>query len=666
MKKIVLISLLTVFIFVQNSLAQIAVNGSVTAASDGSPIPGVNILEKGTSNGTLSDMDGKYTITIQNDNSVLIFSSVGYEKQEIRVAGQTTINVQLSDDNQQLDEVVVVGYGTTSSYDYSPSSSLINIRKSREKRSSNVDKALKGKVSGVQVSSSTGASNNVVVRGNSSLSQNNSQNANPEGFKKIEKTQVKSYEEGSGNESYSTITENEFKSVKNEPLSTFSIDVDKASYSNVRRYINNGSKPPKDAVRIEEMVNYFNYEYPEPVGVHPIGIYTEIAACPWQREHKLLHIGLKGKTIDNEKLPPSNLVFLIDVSGSMQDQNKLPLLKDAFKLLVSSLRENDKVSIVVYAGAAGQVLAPTYGHKKEEIIGALDKLQAGGSTAGGAGIQLAYKIAKENFIENGNNRVILATDGDFNVGASSDNEMERLIEEKRADGIFLTCLGFGMGNYKDSKMETLADKGNGNYAYIDNIEEAKKTLVTEFGSTLFTIAKDVKIQIEFNPAKVKSYRLIGYENRLLNDEDFNNDAKDAGEMGAGHTVTALYEIIPADTQDKDETKLVDDLRYQSIDQNKIAETSGEIANLKIRYKEPKKMTSVKFVQPIMDIEKPIEKCSDTYRFSASVALFGMILRDSEFAKGLDYNSVLDLAINAKGDDLGAYRKEFVELVKRLQ
>jgi Ca-activated chloride channel family protein len=640
MKKIILLSILTAFVFIQSSFAQsIRVTGKVTDTG-GAPLPGVNIKVLNSTGGTITDMEGIYAVNATADGK-LEYSYLGYTSQTIDINNQTVIDVIMETDATQIEEVVVVGYGT-------------------QKRT-----CVTGAISNLASNEIRGRQNNREKIKTKGLNSGQNSKGNY-GFKKIEKNQQKTDEIGTDNESYTTIVENEFKSVKNEPLSTFSIDVDKASYSNVRRYINNGSKPPKDAVRIEEMLNYFSYDYPDPKGEHPIAVYNEIAACPWQPKHKLLHIGLQGKRIDNEKLPPSNIVFLIDVSGSMQDENKLPLLKEAFKLLANNLREKDKISIVVYAGAAGQVLEPTYGHKKQVIIEAIDKLQAGGSTAGGEGIQLAYKIAKENFIENGNNRIILATDGDFNVGASSDNEMERLIEEKRKDGIFLTCLGFGMGNYKDSKMETLADKGNGNYAYIDNIEEAKKTLVSEFGSTLFTIAKDVKLQIEFNPVKVKSYRLIGYENRLLNDEDFNNDAKDAGEMGAGHSVTALYEIIPADIDDEGKTKNVDDLKYQSMNKNKVAETSGEIANLKIRYKEPKKMTSVKFVQPILDQEKPIEKCSDTYRFSASVALFGMILRESEYAKGTDYNTVLELASNAKGDDLGDYRKEFIDLVSRVK
>ncbi len=345
-------------------------------------------------------------------------------------------------------------------------------------------------------------------------------------------------------EDYESFVENVFESPKSSPLSTFSIDVDNASYTNVRRFINNGQKVPKDAVRVEEMVNFFKYKYPQPLRDNPFSINTEYSDCPWNSNNKLVRIGLQGKNIESKNLPASNLVFLIDVSGSMSDENKLPLLKQSLKVLVNQLRKEDKVAIVVYAGAAGLVLPSTSGDQKNTIIDALEKLQSGGSTAGGAGIQLAYKTAEENFIKEGNNRVILATDGDFNVGASSDNDMQRMIEEKRKSGVFLTCLGYGMGNYKDSKLETLADKGNGNYAYIDNIQEANRFLGKEFKGSMFAIAKDVKIQIEFNPAHVKAYRLIGYENRKLRAEDFKNDAIDAGELGSGHTVTALYEIIP--------------------------------------------------------------------------------------------------------------------------
>lgn len=641
MKKYIILSMLAVCILLQNSLtAQRTITGTVKAADDGMPLPGVNVHVKGSRNiGTITDLNGYFSITVADTSSVLVFEFLGMNSEELNIGNNTQLNVSLSSSNVQIDEVVVTAYGIQkksqqlgySTKEYK-NSGKIKIRGAA---------SLNGKVAGVHISS-------------------------PSGFRKIEKNKPLR-DDNRGSESYATISENGFKTVKSSPLSTFSVDVDRASYSNVRRFINNGSKPPKDAVRIEEMINYFNYNYPEPADEHPMAVYTEISDCPWQTEHKLLHIGLQGKKIDSRKLPSSNLVFLIDVSGSMQDANKLPLLKEAFKLLVNNLRENDKVSIVVYAGAAGMVLEPTFGHNKQKIIEALEKLQAGGSTAGGAGITLAYQIAKENFIEKGNNRVILATDGDFNVGASSDNEMERLIEEKRKDGIFLTCLGFGMGNFKDSKMETLADKGNGNYAYVDNLDEAKKTLVSEFGSTLFTIAKDVKLQIEFNPAMVKAYRLIGYENRLLNDEDFNDDTKDAGEMGAGHSITALYEIIPAHKADDNTTKLnkTDELKYQTLSKTKIAENSLELATIKIRYKEPDKAGSIKFETVVKNEPRLIERCSGTYRFSAAVALFGMLLRESEFVKNADYQMVLELA-SCPGEEVqDSYQKEFISLVSRV-
>ncbi|MCA9399721.1 MAG: VWA domain-containing protein, partial [Candidatus Omnitrophica bacterium] len=382
-------------------------------------------------------------------------------------------------------------------------------------------------------------------------------------------------------EDYDRIYENEFLAAIDNPLSTFSIDVDTASYSNVRRYLNNNQLPPVDAVRIEEMVNYFSYNYPQPQGNDPFSITTDAAVAPWNPDHQLIRIGLQGKVMSGKELPPSNLVFLIDVSGSMNDPNKLPLLKSAYKMMVNQLSQNERVAIVVYAGAAGTVLDSTPGSNKQAILEAIDRLSAGGSTAGAQGIQKAYDIAKSNFIKGGNNRVILATDGDFNVGVSSDSELTRLIEEKRKEGIFLTVLGFGTGNYKDNKMEKLANKGNGNYYYIDTEREAKKVLVNELGSTLFTIAKDVKIQIEFNPAQVQSYRLIGYENRILAKEDFNDDTKDAGELGAGHSVTALYEIIPARLGENIAGK-VDPLKYQA----KNMVNSQELMTVKLRYKQP--------------------------------------------------------------------------------
>ncbi|GJM33001.1 MAG: hypothetical protein DHS20C18_20020 [Saprospiraceae bacterium] len=462
-------------------------------------------------------------------------------------------------------------------------------------------------------------------------------------------------------EDYDVINENRFFEVTQNPLSTFSIDVDAAAYSNLRRFVNNGQLPPKDAVRIEEMVNYFDYQYPGPQSEHPFEVVTEISDCPWQPEHKLLHVGLQGKRIETENLPASNLVFLIDVSGSMSAPNKLPLLQASYKLLTDQLRPQDKVAIVVYAGAAGLVLPSTSGANKPKIKEAIDQLQAGGSTAGGAGIQLAYKIAKENFVKGGNNRVILATDGDFNVGASSDAEMVRMIEEKRESGVFLTVMGFGMGNYKDNKMQQLANKGNGNHAYIDNINEAKKVLVNEFGGTMFTIAKDVKLQIEFNPANVAGYRLIGYENRLLNKEDFNDDKKDAGELGAGHTVTAMYEIIPAGVESKFLAS-VDDLKYQDNKVKVATKKSAEFCTIKLRYKEPDGTKSQLIEKPVMDNKIALDETSDNFRWAAAVGEFGMLLRESEFLGNATYVHCKKLAESAKGMDKNGYRMEMIRML----
>lgn len=461
-------------------------------------------------------------------------------------------------------------------------------------------------------------------------------------------------------ESYNVIRENEFLAAKENPLSTFSIDVDAASYSNSRRYLDNGSLPPADAVRIEEFINYFDYDYAQPKSEHPFSFNTEMSACPWNKKHRLVHIGLQGKRIPFEQIAPMNLVFLVDVSGSMSDANKLPLLKKSLTLLTSKLRAQDRVAIVVYAGAAGLVLPSTAGNQKSKIIESLNQLEAGGSTAGGEGIKLAYKIAKENLMEDGLNRIIVATDGDFNIGASSDAEMTRLIEDRRDDGIFLTALGFGMGNYKDSKMETMADNGNGNYFYIDNMDEARKVLVTQLDGTLYTIAKDVKLQIEFNPAKVKGYRLVGYENRMLKKEDFNNDKKDAGELGAGHTVTALYEIIP--TGSDEILGSVDPLRYSQPEKAQTI-VSDEIMTLKFRYKNPKENVSKLIVQQVKDQDLAIEKTSNNFRFSAAVASFGMLLRDSKFKGNSTFEEIILAANASKGNDDEGYRAEFIKLVK---
>ena len=463
-------------------------------------------------------------------------------------------------------------------------------------------------------------------------------------------------------EDYDNIVENKFLSPLQEPLSTFSIDVDEAAYSNVRRYLQEGSLPPAGAVRIEEMINYFEYDYTAPQGEDPFSVYTEIAACPWNPKHQLIHIGLKGKEIATDNLPASNFVFLIDVSGSMDEPNKLPLVKESLKMLVDQLREKDKLAIVVYAGNAGLALPSTKGSDKARIKEAINNLEAGGSTAGGEGILQAYKVAKENIIKDGNNRVVLATDGDFNVGVSSDDELVRLIEKERESGVYLSVLGFGMGNYKDNKMQQLADKGNGNHSYIDNSNEARKVLVNEFGSTLFTIAKDVKIQIEFNPAKVQAYRLIGYENRMLAAEDFNDDKKDAGELGSGHTVTALYEVIPVGVEDRF-TRTVDSLKYQSNKKALSGSNSTEIMTVKLRYKEPDEAASHLLAVAVNEARESLENTSGNFRFSAAVAEFGLLLRNSEFKSNSNFQQVLSLATSSIGGDPNGYRKEFIELVK---
>jgi len=466
-------------------------------------------------------------------------------------------------------------------------------------------------------------------------------------------------------EEYSHIRENGFRPVASAPLSTFSIDVDKASYANVRRFLNQGSLPPADAVRLEEMINYFTYDLPEPRGEHPFSITTEVGAAPWAPQHRLVRIGIQGKRLRGERMPPSNLVFLIDVSGSMGEPNKLPLVKRSLRLLVDQLDERDHVSIVVYAGNAGLALPCTPGAERTRILNAIDNLEAGGSTAGGAGIQLAYRIARENFVAEGNNRVILATDGDFNVGASSEGELVRLIEQERRSGVFLTVLGFGTGNYADARMESLADKGNGNYFYIDNLMEGRKVFVEELQGTLFTIAKDVKIQVEFNPAEVASYRLVGYENRALRDEDFNNDSIDAGELGAGHTVTALYEIIPVGGEGPSIVPGVDPLRYQRPAPRPDA-PRGELLTVKLRYQRPEGSTSQLLEAPVRDVERRDQRLSDDFGFATAVAEFGMLLRNSEFKGTSSGSSVLEMARAHRGEDRDGYRAEFIQLVRAWQ
>jgi Ca-activated chloride channel family protein len=472
------------------------------------------------------------------------------------------------------------------------------------------------------------------------------------------------YQSDANTESYDYIKDNSFIDALKTPLSTFSIDVDTASYANVRRFLMDRRHPPMDAVRIEELINYFPYDYPIPDKDQAFSITTEISTCPWKPGHQLVLIGMRGQDMKEDELPPSNLVFLLDVSGSMDHPQKLPLLVKAFKLLTHELLPEDQVSIVVYAGSAGLVLPSTRGNNKDAIFAALNRLQAGGSTAGGEGIILAYDTAEKNLIKNGNNRVILATDGDFNVGPSGDAEMVRLIEEKRKKGIFLTVLGFGMGNYKDSKMEKLADKGNGNYFYIDSLLEANKVLVNDLRKTLFTIAKDVKIQVEFNPAKIKSYRLLGYENRLLAEEDFDDDTRDAGEIGAGHTVTALYEIIPVTKTG--EPKEDNELKYQQRQIKPTAFASLELMNIKIRYKEPDGDKSSLISKTLQQEITPLEKTSDNFRFASGVAELGLLLRNSKYKGEASFISVLKWARSALAEDKYGYRTEFIRLVRIAQ
>lgn len=558
----------------------LTVKGKVTDAGDGASLIGCSVQVAGARHGTISGVDGGYTIQA-GMGDVLVFTHIGYVKQEVKVTTER-LDVVMQPDNQALAECVVA----SCSYMMAPD---------------RVDA-----------------------------------------------------------EEYAGIVENTFKRAVDTPLSTFSMDVDAASYSNMRRFITGGELPPADAIRTEELVNYFTYNYAAPTGDSPVSISMEAGSCPWNPQHRLVRIGLKAKEIPTKQLPASNLVFLIDVSGSMWGRQRLDLVKASLKLLVNNLREKDRVAIVVYSGAAGEKLAATPGSDKEKIREAIDDLEAGGSTAGGEGIRLAYKIAKKNFMKGGNNRVILCTDGDFNVGVTSEEGLEKLIEQERKSGVFLTVLGYGMGNYKDNRMQVLADKGNGNAAYIDGLQEANRVLVNEFGATLHTVAKDVKLQVEFNPATVQAYRLIGYESRLLNDEDFNNDAKDAGDLGAGHTVTAFYEVIPVGVESGFAGK-VDDLKYRK--DKKLVQTTGsdELLTVKMRYKAPDGNVSRKMERSLVDDgKKPI---SSDFRFASAVAMFGQLLRNSDFKGEATYDKVISLAKTALDDDERGYRREFIRLVE---
>ena len=595
--------------------------------TNGIPVAGAKIFEKKTKHFVLSDQDGSFSLQVSQKHFILIIEMAGYVRQELTLnADGNPVGIELKPAAPSLNEVVVTGYAT-------------------QKR-----KDVTGSITRVAPGLAITAFRN---------------NQGPDRKRMNHKSDYEMEDqEGDSTafntEEYDVITENPFlKSIEN-PLSTFSIDVDAGSYSNVRRFLQQGQLPPAGAVRIEELINYFHYEYPQPSNNDPFSINTEVGACSWNPKHQLVMIGLQGKKIPVENLPASNLVFLIDVSGSMMEPEKLPLVQRSMKLLVDQLREKDRVSLVVYAGNAGLVLPPTPGSEKIKIKNAIDALEAGGSTAGGEGIRLAYKVAKQNFIPNGNNRVILCTDGDFNIGPSSDSELFEIIDKAKKTGVFLTVLGYGMGNYKDSKMEKLADKGNGNHAYIDNEMEAKKVLVNEFGGTLFTIAKDVKLQIEFNPAKVQAYRLIGYENRILNKEDFNDDKKDAGELGSGHTVTAIYEVIPVGVKDEF-SQSVDPLKYQKQLNSVVKNTSDELMTIKFRYKKPDGDTSKLIVHSVTAMQSAGPR-SNNFQFVSAVAEYGMLLRNSSFKQNASFDQAYLLAKNAIGADKEGYRKEFLQLL----
>lgn len=578
----------------------IIVSGTVTDAKDGTPLVGCSVQIKGTTKGTVTNTNGRYTIQVKKGET-LLFQYIGY-RQEKRVVKSATLDVKMKADELALEECAVVGYGH-----------------------------------GTRTAKLMSTA-----------------------YMAVCPTPGVMYDAANAEE-YEEFQENGFKSVSDAPLSTFSIDVDVASYSNMRRFINKGELPPVDAIRTEELVNYFSYDYPKPTGNDPMKITMESGACPWNSNHRLVRIGLKAKEIPTDNLPASNLVFLIDVSGSMWGTNRLDLVKSSLKLLVNNLRDKDKVAIVTYAGNAGVKLESTSGSDKQRIREAIDELTAGGSTAGGAGILLAYKIAKKNFISNGNNRIILCSDGDFNVGVSSAEGLEQLIEKERKSGVFLTVLGYGMGNYKDKKIQVLAEKGNGNHAYIDNLQEANRVLVGEFGATLYTVAKDVKLQVEFNPSQVQAYRLIGYESRLLKDEDFNNDAKDAGDMGAGHAVTAFYEVIPTGVKNEYVGK-IDDLKYQKKEKVVVKPTgSNDLLTVKLRYKAPDKDVSKKMELSFIDNKG--DNVSSDFRFASAVAMFGQLLRESDFRGNASYDKVIRLAKQGLNNDDKGYRREFIRLVE---
>jgi len=610
--------------------------GHVTDAATGGPIPQAHVFVAGTALSALTNQKGEYAIaSVPVGTYTVGVRFIGYtptQKGGIQVTANATVAVDFKVQSSpvQMSEIIVTGTASAPIARQAVGATMMFQGQARDA---------------------------YVVDGHGV---------------RFDSTEAWRYQRQPGNrEQYDEIVENPFIAVAADPLSTFSIDVDRASYSNMRRFImQDGQLPPRDAVRIEELVNYFPYDYAEPEGDDPLAIHAEVAPAPWKTQHQLVRIGLQARRVKVENLPASNFVFLLDVSGSMMPPNKLPLVKAAMRLLVNQLRAKDRVAMVVYAGSAGLVLPSTPGDQKDKILDAIERLEAGGSTAGGEGIRRAYDEAVANFIRGGNNRVILATDGDFNVGASSDAEMVQLIEEKRRTGVFLTVLGVGEGNLQAAKMEKLADKGNGNYAYLDTISEAQKVLVHELGGTLYTVAKDVKIQVEWNPARVRAYRLIGYENRLLRNEDFTDDTKDAGEVGSGHSVTALYEVVPVGVNTDVTIRMPDSLRYQ---QRSVQQSGGggvgsgggpELLFVKVRYKQPDGDVSKLLTQPVLATAS--QSPSTDFQFQAAVAEFGLLLRNSDFRGKADLSRVIAAARDARGSDPDGYRAEFVRLAEAVR
>ena len=614
--------------------------GRVVDDATSRPIESAQVYVEGTTAGALTNREGRYRLSLQSSDlpvgAVVTAQMIGYSTEHARLAqsddtpaspsaapDSVTIDFRLRQQALFLDEIVVGGTVTSAGRPAAEAPRAVVTGSARRPQPSSPPAAA--------VSATVSADRRSVRPG-------------PRGYDR---------------EQYGRISENGFRSVRDHPLSTFSTDVDRASYSNIRRFILRERRlPPIDAVQVEEMINYFSWDYAEPEGRDPVAITTEVGPAPWSPRHRLLRIGLATRPLVAEELPANNLVFLIDVSGSMGSDDKLPLVKRSLRLLVEQLRPIDRVAIVTYAGRAGLVLESTSGRDKDRILEAIDRLEDGGSTAGGAGLRLAYQVARENLDRRGNNRVILATDGDFNVGESSDAAMVRLIEEKR-EGTFLTVLGFGTGNLQSEKMQSLAQHGNGNYAYIDRMAEARKVFVSEMGGTLLTVAKDVKLQIEFNPAQVAAYRLIGYENRLLANEDFNDDAKDAGDIGSGHRVTALYEIVPGDADSGFGAPGVDPLRYQTPAASR-SRADQEIAFVRLRYKRPDSDRSRLLEQPIEAREHTL---SSDFHFVTAVAGFGMLLRDSEHRGSMSVDRILALAADGVGPDLDGYRQGFIEIVE---